>query len=260
MTRPSSPSARQSTSIPGTPTLTTTWAIRCGARKLPEAIDAYRKAVELNPKHDFAHYNIGSALVYQHRFAEAEPEFHKSVANNPKLPKAHIALGKVYYWLGKFPQAGAANRQGIDLLPAGDSLRRWCEQHQKELERLHALDKRLPVVLTGNDRPDIDDLLTMARMCQRLKKQNRAAARLYEQAFKLQPALADARHLFDAARAAVRAAQDQAEGLPVAEADRAAWRRQAHAWLEAGLRSYAAGVKADRLESILDAAHFLALA
>lgn len=230
------------------------------ARKMPEAIAAYQKAVELNPKHEFAHYNIASALVYQHRFAEAEPELHKAVANNPKLPKAHVSLGKVHYWLGAFPQAAAANQQGIDLLPASDSLREWCEGRQKTLEQLQALDKRLPAVLEGKDHPNVTDLLTMARMCHRLKKHYRAAARLYEQAFKAQPALADHRHLFDAARAAALAATDPAAGgPPLTEPDKAAWRRKAHAWLEAALRPYAAGIKADLLESILQAAHALPL-
>jgi hypothetical protein len=55
-------------------------------------------------------------------------------------------------------------------------------------------------------------------------------------------------------------ASDQAAGgPPLTQPEKAAWRRQAHAWLEAALRAYAAGVQADRLESILQASHALAL-
>jgi len=46
--------------------------------KPEEAIDLYREALERNPSHEAAHYNLGYALASMGRFRDALPHFQKA--------------------------------------------------------------------------------------------------------------------------------------------------------------------------------------
>src|SRR5262249_57615494 len=109
----------------------------------------------------------------------------------------------------------------------------------------------------GKDKASPGDLLEMASMCQRLKRQFRTAAQLYQEAFEARPALlTDQDHLFKAACAAALAAAGQGERAgKLTDREKAPLRRQARSWLEAGLRLYAPGGKAGRRAALLQAAH-----
>src|SRR5262249_673579 len=121
---------------------------------------------------------------------------------------------------------------------------------------LLALEARLPAVLRGEDRPaGAAELLRFADVC-RAKKRYADAARLFEKAFADKPRLPD--HLqvsyrYNAARAAARAGGGQGEGADKRSTkERARWRRQAGAWLQAALAVWAAklegGTAADRAQ------------
>lgn len=68
--------------------------------KNAEAIEDYRKSVEINPNYDEAHNNLGFALAGQGDFHAATNEYIKALSLNPKLTEAHNNLGNALGNLG----------------------------------------------------------------------------------------------------------------------------------------------------------------
>jgi tetratricopeptide (TPR) repeat protein len=52
--------------------------------KLEEAIQNYKKAIEINPKYDRAYYNLALALYQQGKLEEAIQNYKKAIEINPK--------------------------------------------------------------------------------------------------------------------------------------------------------------------------------
>jgi hypothetical protein len=109
----------------------------------------------------------------------------------------------------------------------------------REAERLSALERRLPAVIAGKDRPvDNAERLTMADMAAR-RRLHAAAVRFYEDAFAVEPDLAEdlrAGHRLAAARCAARAGAGEGQDDPPTDAEaRAGLRARALTWLRADL-------------------------
>jgi Flp pilus assembly protein TadD len=60
-----------------------------------DAVLAYRKAIELNPQLQSAHYNLGIAYFRKHRFEEAKKEFQIAVLLDPLDTEARDYLKTV---------------------------------------------------------------------------------------------------------------------------------------------------------------------
>src|SRR6185436_9745875 len=60
-----------------------------------EAIDSFRKAVELDPLDAGAHQNLALALSDAWRFEEAEREFDEALRLRPSFPEAYVNLGNM---------------------------------------------------------------------------------------------------------------------------------------------------------------------
>ena len=60
-----------------------------------EAAEAYRKALELDPKSASAHYNLGVNLARSGKFAEAESHLRSAIKADPKNAAAHLKLAEV---------------------------------------------------------------------------------------------------------------------------------------------------------------------
>jgi eukaryotic-like serine/threonine-protein kinase len=106
------------------------------------------------------------------------------------------------------------------------------------------LNDQLPSLLAGRARPkDIRAELSLASLCrQPYKALYAASARWYTDAFTAQPKLADnlnARYRYNAACAAALAGCGKGKDAEkLSPADRAHWRQQALAWLQADLKAY----------------------
>jgi tetratricopeptide (TPR) repeat protein len=86
-------------------------------KKLPEAIAAYHKAVELDPKFAPAYTNLGNALGDQKKLPEAIAAYDKAIELDPKCAKAYNNLGNALYYQKKLPVAIAALQKAIELDP-----------------------------------------------------------------------------------------------------------------------------------------------
>ena len=63
--------------------------------RFDDALPAYRKAIEMDPLFQRAHYNLGVAFFGNHRFGEAEQEFRIALALNPVDNEAREYLSAI---------------------------------------------------------------------------------------------------------------------------------------------------------------------
>jgi serine/threonine-protein kinase len=145
---------------------------------------------------------------------------------------------------GLFPQARAALRRGLEVLPTDHPSRRHLSELARECDQLLALEKRLPAVLKGEDKPrDAVDCLALAWLCgQPYHGHYTAAARLYAESFAAQPKLADDlsgsyRYLAACAAVLTAAGRDAGGARPDAR-EQTRLRGQALSWLKADLAAW----------------------
>jgi tetratricopeptide (TPR) repeat protein len=186
-----------------------------------------------------AHYNLGNTLAQYKKLPKAVAAYRKALDIDPRLVHAHAAMGRDLTKQGLFVEGTKALQRALALLGQGDPFRSVVLQELKRSTALLALDRRIPLVLQNKDPAAPPELLQMAVICQFMKKQSASAARLYEAAFKADPSLAeDARnlHRYNAACAAALAGAAQVpEDGKRSEKEAAAFREQARAWLSADL-------------------------
>jgi serine/threonine-protein kinase len=212
-----------------------------------EAVAQFRKALRINPALGGAHYDLGLVLHSQGRYDEAAASLQRSVANAPRFGQAHGALGKALLAVGRFRDARDATRRYLDLLPPGHSRRPGAEQQLQRCEDMLAMEARLPAVLSGKaGLIDAADRLRYAEVCLTTKRFANAAS-LFEKAFTDRPKLADdlpAALRYNAACAAALAGGGQGtDGDKLSTVERARWRQQARAWLQADLAAWAGKLK-----------------
>jgi Tfp pilus assembly protein PilF len=67
--------------------------VRLHQQNFPAAEQAYRKALELNPRYAQAHFRLGELYYRQERFSDADKAFGRAVELEPRYVDGH-------YWLG----------------------------------------------------------------------------------------------------------------------------------------------------------------
>jgi tetratricopeptide (TPR) repeat protein/Tol biopolymer transport system component len=81
-----------------------------------EAVEMYRKSLELDPESETAQYNLAASLAQSGEFAEAETYFRKVLANNP-TSKAYNGLGIVLLQQGRVDEAIVSLQKAIEVDP-----------------------------------------------------------------------------------------------------------------------------------------------
>jgi serine/threonine protein kinase/tetratricopeptide (TPR) repeat protein len=206
-----------------------------------DAIAEYRETIRLEPKFATAYNNLGNALSRKGAVNEALEAYRKAIQLQPDLVKAHINLGLTLKEQGQFGEALDALKRGAEF---GSKNPQWPDRSKvekwiRDCERLVELDKRLAAALQGQAKPaEAAGWLELVQVC-KLKRQPRAAVRVYELAFTAHPELAAdfrAGRRFDAAcAAAVVGCAGLKDAGPPDEKERLHWRRQALTWLRADL-------------------------
>jgi tetratricopeptide (TPR) repeat protein len=85
--------------------------------QLDEAIEKYRRALDLKPDYAEAHNNLGNALGEAKRFEEAAASLRRAAELRPDLAPIHSNLGLALARLGRFEEAAESHRRAVALLP-----------------------------------------------------------------------------------------------------------------------------------------------
>jgi tetratricopeptide (TPR) repeat protein len=153
---------------------------------------------------------------------------------------AHNNLGVALQRLGRFHEASEEYRKALELDPKDTRAR----TNLRNVERLIALDEKLPAILAKKEQPADDaERLALAQLCYETKKLYAASARLYAEAFATDAKLADdmqQQHRYNAACVAALAGCGQgADAGTLDDPERARLRQQALDWLTADLAFWA---------------------
>ena len=82
-----------------------------------EAIEAYRRALELDPGHAATHINLGTLYYNRQDYAQAERHYRKAVEVDPRYALAYFDLGNVLDETGRVDEAVRAYRSALSLAP-----------------------------------------------------------------------------------------------------------------------------------------------
>ena len=86
------------------------------ALDMPEkAIDAYQKAIALDPGYYATYEELGEFYFYRGKYPEAVEQFQKTIERAPGVAYAHTDLGAVLSDLGRYPEAEKALRDSLNL-------------------------------------------------------------------------------------------------------------------------------------------------
>ncbi|MGA7234772.1 MAG: tetratricopeptide repeat protein [Bryobacteraceae bacterium] len=105
------------------------------------AVDAYRKALELNPAAAGALVNLGTICYRQRKFDDAERYYRDAVAADPDYPLAQFNLGNLYDEQGRIGEAFEHYRRALQLNPgyadAHFNIALLCERTGDALKAVH---------------------------------------------------------------------------------------------------------------------------
>jgi len=82
-----------------------------------QAIDHYRRAVDLRPDYAEAHYNLGRLLVEQGQLDDAIAHYERAAAINPADAEAQNNLGVTLFGIGRADDAIAHYRKALEIRP-----------------------------------------------------------------------------------------------------------------------------------------------
>jgi tetratricopeptide (TPR) repeat protein len=99
-----------------------------------EAVEAYRKAIKLDPGSASAHYNLGSALARSGQFAEAERHLRSALKKSPNA-QTYTGLGIVLWQTGRTDEAIVNLRAAIEADPKNEVAHRTLAQALESLGR-----------------------------------------------------------------------------------------------------------------------------
>jgi serine/threonine-protein kinase len=207
--------------------------------KVELGIESFRKAISMSPNYAIAHANLSDALLKlgnaQGAVAAARMAIELSTTTSEDAwlrVTANVNLAEALLALEQFSDAQIAARRALEMLPRGT---RFPEVEMTL--RQAAVAERMPAVLRGDIQPaNASECLDLAGLC-RYQQRFGDAARLYRDAFAINPKLAEdfaAKHRYWAACSAARAGCGEGKAMSgIDDRQRKSWRHQALEWLRA---------------------------
>jgi tetratricopeptide (TPR) repeat protein len=106
-----------------------------------QAVEAYQKAVELNPSAAGAWVNLGTIYYRQRAFADAEKFYRKAIEVDATYPLAQFNLGNLYDEQGRIREAFTHYQRSLELSPryadAHFNLALLCERTGDPMKAVH---------------------------------------------------------------------------------------------------------------------------
>jgi tetratricopeptide (TPR) repeat protein len=106
-----------------------------------EAVDAYKKVLELNPGAAGALVNLGTIYYRMRQFGEAEKYYAEAIRADPSYPLAQFNLGNLHDEQGRLKEAFEHYRRALNLNPqyadAHFNLALLCERTGDPLKAVH---------------------------------------------------------------------------------------------------------------------------
>jgi tetratricopeptide (TPR) repeat protein len=93
------------------------------SKRIPEAIQALRKAIELDPNDPASHYHMGILLTENNQPREALTEYRNAVNMDPRNPGYRSQLAMALARSGQIPEASAEIKQAIAIQPVSPEYR-----------------------------------------------------------------------------------------------------------------------------------------
>jgi superkiller protein 3 len=111
--------------------------IYANQEKYDLAIEAYEKAVKLNPNSYQAWYQMGLVYSTALKFDKAVEAYEKAVQLNPKFASAYQGLGSAYYWNSDTPAAykQAAKLKELKLAAKAQELESWIQDKESKKKK-----------------------------------------------------------------------------------------------------------------------------
>ena len=88
-----------------------------GGGKIDAAIEAFRRAISIDPQYAAAHHNLGILLRRQGQFDEAIESYTRATAIQPDFVEAHYNLGNALFDLGDLDAAVASYHKALAIKP-----------------------------------------------------------------------------------------------------------------------------------------------
>jgi len=85
--------------------------------KYKDAIDAYKRAIKVDPDYTYAHLNLGVAYLKSHMQTNAVQALKRLIRIDPEDAMGHYNLGIAYYESGKYKDAIETFKQAIRINP-----------------------------------------------------------------------------------------------------------------------------------------------
>ena len=92
-------------------------AVSQGLGKLDEALEAYKKAISIEPENAEAFFNIGNAIKEQGKLDEAIDAYTKALSIKPDIPEAYYNMGIALQQQGKLEEAIEAYKKALAIKP-----------------------------------------------------------------------------------------------------------------------------------------------
>ncbi len=115
-----------------------------------EALAAYEKATEIEPRYADAHNNLGNIYDQQGRYAEAIRQYRLAMSSDPNNVRPYLNLGNIYYKLEDFERAAKYYEQAIAIDPAYEKAYEYCGLAYAKLGRFEEAETKWAKVLVLN--------------------------------------------------------------------------------------------------------------